>query len=211
MNRKTLLTAVLAAVIAGCGFHLRQPPVLPPVLQKLYIVSEAHDAEIVRELRRSLESESTAVLDDPTKATATLSIINVYESSRPLVLNRRGQPLMYQAAYSAEYTLVAGGVVLIPPEVQTLTRNYNFSVTNGIANEEQEASLYNQLAKEMAQLIIFRLQAVARGVPASATAPLPASTTHPPPIPAAPAATQIAPGSVTRVPPAVTHAPPMVN
>lgn len=199
MNARVVLAAAALASLVGCGFHLRQAPQLPPQLRSLYIASGGHNADLIRDLRRGLESETTTVLDDPTKARATLSIINVAHGSRPLVLNRHGQPLEYQVAYSAEYTLIADGVVLIPPEAQTLTRNYNYSASNAITDQEQEEALFGALANEMAQLIIFRIQAVAKSVPpAASTAPPPASAVS------APAAHAVSPAAVTAAPPAAT-------
>ena len=202
---------LLSTLLAGCGFQLRRPPELPPQMRSLYIVSAGHNADLIRELRRDLESGTTTLTEDPTQAGATLSIIDVIHTSRPLVLNSLGQPLEYQVAYTVEYTLLAGQVVLIPPEYQTLTRNYNYNVANSIGDQEQEQRLYTALAKEMAQLIMFRLQAVAKSLP-----PVPATslsstntTRSAPAVP--PPATQAAPAAASGVPPAVTHAPPMVD
>ncbi|HLW73672.1 MAG TPA: LPS assembly lipoprotein LptE [Gammaproteobacteria bacterium] len=207
MSGRYLLMSAALAMFAGCGFHLREAPVLPPEMRSLYIVSSGQNAELVRDLRRGLESETTSVLDDPTRATATLSIINVSQSSRALVVNRRGQPLEYQVAFTTSYTFIAGGVVLIPPEVLTLTRNYDYSVTNAIANQEQEDALFASLAKQMSQLIIFRIQAVARSLPPlPATAPLAASAAP------AQAAHDISHAPAIVVPPAATRPrPPVVE
>jgi LPS-assembly lipoprotein len=207
MNARIIAAAASLAVLAGCGFHLREAPQLPPQMRTLYIASGGHNAELIRDLRRGLESETTTVIDDPTQAAATLSIISVSHNSRALVLNRRGQPLEYQVAYSAEYTLIAGGVVYIAPEAQTLTRNYNYSVSNAIADQEQEDVLYSALTNEMAQLIIFRIEAVARSLP-------PVVSTAPKAASAAPAQTahDISPAPATAVPPAATRPrPPVVE
>lgn len=207
MNARLILVAASLASLSGCGFHLREAPHLPPQLRTLYIASEGHNADLIRDLRRGLESETTTVLDDPTRASATLSIINVAHGSRPLVENRHGQPLEYQVAYSAEYTLVAGGVVLIPPEQQTLTRNYNYSASNAITDQEQEEALFGALANQMAQLIVFRIQAVARSLP-------PVASSTPRAASAAPAqvAHDISPAPVTAAPPAATRSgPPAVE
>lgn len=205
MTRLPLPAALLLSVLlAGCGFHLRRAPELPPQMRNLYIVSEGHNADLIRELRRGLESGTTTLAEDPTQAGATLSIINVIHSSQPLVLNSLGQPLVYQVGYSVEYTLVAGQVVLIPPEYRTLTRNYNYSVANTISDQEQEKVLYNVLAREMAQLIIFRLQAVAKSLPPVPVAsPPPSHATRSAP----PLATRVAPAAASGVPPAVTRTP----
>lgn len=212
MIRPRLAAALLlSTLVTGCGFHLRRPPELPPQMRSLYIVSAGHNADLIRELRRDLESGATKLTEDPTQAGATLSIINVIHTSRPLVLDRLGQPLEYQVAYTVEYTLLAGQVVLIPPEYRTLTRNYNYNAANTIGDQEQEQMLYGALTKDMAQLIMFRLQAVAKSLPpVPATSPSPTNVTRSGPA-LVPPATRAAPAAASGVPPAVTRAPPMVD
>lgn len=207
MNARVIVAMASLAALTGCGFHLREAPQLPPQMRAIYIASGGHNADLIRDLRRGLESETTTVIDDPTQATATLSIIDVSHNSRALVLNRLGQPLEYQVAYSAEYSLIAGGVVYIAPEVQTLTHNYNYRVTNAIADQEQEDVLFSSLTNEMAQLIVFRIQAVARNLPpAVSTAPKAASAAP------AQAAHDISPAPASVVPPAATRPrPPVVE
>ncbi len=198
-SHRAAASLALGLLLSGCAYHLRKPPDLPPQMHKIYIASSGHDADIVRDLRRALASDQTEVVMDPTQASAVLSIISVQNTSRPLVLNRLGQPLVYQVQYRVEYTMVAGGVVLIPPEILNMDRDYNYSVANSIGNDEQEQSLYGALAQDMTQLILFRMQAVARNIP-----PLPATN----PVPAA--VTRL-PAAGTRAVPAATTAVPVVQ
>ena len=114
------------------------------------------------------------------------------------MLDHEGQPLVYQVTYSVEYTLLSGSVVLIPPEVLAQSRNYNYSVTNATSDQEQEEALYGELAHEMAQLIMYRLQAVARNLP-----PLPST--------AAPAATASSPAAATRAAPVAATTQPVLE
>ena len=202
--RRAGLVAGICLSLSACGFHLRQAPDLPPQLHAIYIASIGHNGDIIRELRRGLESDRTSIVADPTLATATLSIIRVSHDSRPFVLNVRGQPLQFQVAYQVEYTLVAGGVTLIAPETLVLTRNYNYKLSNAIGNEEQEEALFGQLSKDAAQLIIFRVEAVAKTLPpplSTAVRPAAAASRAAPAAMSSPAASSVA------APAAATHSP----
>lgn len=174
MKAATLAAAALL-VLGGCGLHFRQPPDLPPSMQQLYISSS--DAVLTRELRRSLTSGSTHIVTEPTEATATLAILRAQQLSRVLTVNNLGQPTEYEVAYQVDFSLQVGGAVLIPRQTLTLTRNYAYSVSNAVGNQEQANVLYGALSRDMAQLIVFRIEAAARNAPAAVTRAAPKAAT----------------------------------
>lgn len=189
-----LVAAVLLpALLAGCGFHLRQAPDLPVSMQRIYVAVPGGNGDLLRELRRGLESDDTEVLEDPTGATTILSIASVSRDSRPLSLNRRGVPLEYQVTTRVEFSMVVDGATVIEPQVVVMNRNYSYRVTNAISNEEQEAALRRSMAKDIAQFVIFRVVAAAKNLKGAYAAP--AAVTTPAP------ATQAVPAAATALPP----------
>lgn len=190
-------------MLSACGFHFRQAPDLPPSMRHIYIASPGGNGALLRELRRDLASDDTEILPTPLGATTTLSIIGVSRSSRPMALAQNGQPLEYQVTYQVEFSLLVQDTPILEPQTVDLKRNYTYSVTNAIANEEQEQNLEDALSRDIAQFIVYRVVAAARSLspslaalPSTAKAPAAASV-------AAPAAgTRSAPSAATR-PPAV--------
>lgn len=184
--RAAALTVCLAALslLSGCGFHLRRAPVLPPQLHALYIGGSA-STNLMRSLRRNLASDTTTIVDDPTLATATLDIRKASRSSTLLAISRSGQPLEYRVTYRVEFTLMVGNAVLIEPQTLALTRTYNYNIQDAIGNQEQEDALETTMETDLAQLIVFRIQAAAKSAlppvavpaPAKATVPTPAAAT----------------------------------
>lgn len=173
--------ALLTTLVAACGFHLHKAPELPAQMRVIYVSSTGHNADLVRELRRNLATEDTDVVLDPSTATATLSILRAAQSSRPLTFSYLGRPIEYEAAYQVEFSMIAGGVVIMPPQVLSLSRSYNFSASNAVGNEEQANAVFTALTHEMAQLIVFRIQAAAKSLaPAPSTAAKPAPASPPP-------------------------------
>jgi LPS-assembly lipoprotein len=160
---KPLPSFFLCLLIAGCGFHLRQPAQLPVSMQRTYIADFGSNRELVRALNRSLTTPTTSVTHEATTATAILKILNSKQSRRVLSVSNTGQPLEYQIAYEVEFSLItASGKTLLEPQVLTLTRNYNYSTTAIIGDSEQADLLYKALADNMAELIMFRIDAVNR-------------------------------------------------
>lgn len=157
---------VVCLLLVGCGFHLRQPAHLPAAMQRTYIVDSSGNTELVRELRRNLLTPTTSVTDDANSATATLNILNGRRFQRVLSVSNTGQPLEYQVAYQVQFSLTAPGKTLIAPQTLTLTRNYAYDIANTLGDTEQANVLYKAMEDNMAQLILFRLEAAGRGAAA---------------------------------------------
>ena len=159
-----LMTAV-PLLLAGCGFHLRRPAHLPAAMRHTYINDSGSDYELVRELRRSLVTPDTNVTDDATTATATLNILRSQRFQRVLSVSNIGQPLEYQVAYRVQFSLTAAnGKTLIAPQTLTLSRNYAYDIANTLGDTEQANVLYKAMQDNMAQLILFRIEAAGRAL-----------------------------------------------
>ena len=190
-------------LLTACGFHFRQAPDLPPSMRHIYIAAPGNNGNLLRELRRDLASDDTEIMPTPLGATTTLSILDVTHNSRPLALNRNGQPLEYQVTYQVEFSLLVQDITIMEPQTVDLRRNYTYSILNAIANEEQEKNLEDALSRDVAQFIVYRVIAAARSLPPSLAA-LPATT-------AAPAAASIKVPVITTMPaPTAATRPPAV-
>lgn len=159
--RFTLLMGT-TLLLAACGFHLRPPANLPAAMQHTYIADSGGNTELVRELHRTLTTPTTSVTTDATTATAVLNILNAREYQRVLSVSNTGQPLEYQVAYQVQFSLTAGGKTLIEPQKLTLTQTYSYSATNVLGDTEQAKTLYKALQDQMVQLIMLRIEAVAK-------------------------------------------------
>lgn len=173
----TITVASLALLLTACGFHLRGAPVLPAQMRAIYISGD--DALLVRDLRRALETGSSQVVDDPTRATASLNIIRATQSHTLLAISNTGVPLQYKVSYQVQFSLLVGNSMLIEPQTLVLSRTYNYNISDAIGNQEQEQGLYSTMAADMAQRITYRIQAAALSALPPGT-PAPASTTQAP-------------------------------
>lgn len=139
----------------------------------------------MRNLRRNLASDSTTIVDDPTLASAVLDISQASGSSTLLAISRSGQPIEYRVTYSVRFSLMVGNAVLIEPQTIALTRTYNYNIADAAGNEETEQALGNAMETDIAQLIVFRIQAAAKNALPPVAVPAPAKATVPAPAPAA--------------------------
>ena len=185
--------AALLGALSACGFHLRQPPNLPPQMRYIFIsITKDGGGNLMRDLRRNLATDNTTIVDDPGLATAYLKIDDVSRTSRLMAISGAGStagtPVEYRVTYQVEFSLLVGNRMLIEPQTLVLTRTYNYKIADAIGNQEQEEGLYNAMSVDMAQLIVFRIQAAARAasrlpvaapVPAKGTTAVPVAATRP--------------------------------
>lgn len=171
------LVVLLAGLLTACGFHLRRPPELPAEMGAIYIMSgPGDDPTLLRDLRRTLETGSSRVVDDATHATALLHIIQVSRYSTLLAVSNTGVPLEYKATYQVQFSLLVGNSMLIEPQTLVLSRTYNYNISDALGNQEQEQGLYSTMASDMAQRITSRIQAAAKAaLPPATAAPAPAT------------------------------------
>lgn len=153
---------LVTALLAGCGFHLRSSDDLPSVMQRTYLEVPSGNNGLVRELRRNLSTGAVTVTDDPTQATATLNILSARQIQRVLSVSNIGRPLEEEVAYQVQFSLSTPNGPLVAPQTLTLKRNYSYDEANALGDAEQAQVLYDALQHDMAQLILFRIEAAGR-------------------------------------------------
>lgn len=156
------LLPVTGLLLASCGFHLRSSSDLPPVMQRTYLVVPAGNNDLVRELRRSLSTDTISLTDDPDKATATLTVLSARQFTRVLSVSNIGRPVEEEVAYQVQFSLATPAGILIAPQTLILKRNYAYDEANVLGDAEQANVLYAALQRNMAQLILFRVEALNR-------------------------------------------------
>lgn len=156
------LVILLAAAVSSCGFHLRNNSDLPAVMQKTYLVVPGGNNDLERELRRNLSTDTISLTQDPTKATATLDILSAQKLRRVLSVNSLGRPVEQEVAYQVQFSLTTPKGILIAPQTLILKRNYAYDEANALGDAEQADVLYAALQRDMAQLILFRIEAIGR-------------------------------------------------
>ncbi|MGH8372386.1 MAG: LPS assembly lipoprotein LptE [Gammaproteobacteria bacterium] len=135
---------------------------LPSVMQRTYLVIPGGNDDLVRELRRNLSTDTVSVTEDATKATATLKVLSAQRLRRVLSVNSVGRAVEQEVAYQVQFSLSTPAGTLIKPQTLILKRNYAYDEANALGDAEQADVLYAALQHDMAQLILFRIEAIGR-------------------------------------------------
>ena len=154
---RAALAGVTAALLAGCGFHIRGRAQLP--FETLYIPGSN---PLVVELKRNVVAASkTRLVDSPGDAQAVLGFTKELREKVILSFNTTGRVSEYRLRYrvAIRVTDPQGGQVYLPTSEILLTRDMSYSDAQVLAKETEEAQLFREMQSDMVQQILRRLVA----------------------------------------------------
>ena len=192
--QRAAAAALLAAALAGCGFHLRGEGgnyTLP--FSSLY-VGLPESSPLAIDLKRNIRANGhTAVARVAKDAEASIEVLTDPEKTRTktiLSLNSNGRVRQYLLSYNIVFRITdKAGNELLGPTPINLQRPIDFNETQVLAKEQEEALLYKDMQTDLVQQMMRRMAAIKP----QAAVPAPASV---PPAPSAP-------GLVPNAPPVV--------
>ncbi|MBB3225547.1 LPS-assembly lipoprotein [Luteibacter sp. Sphag1AF] len=178
---RSLMTLATVALLAGCGFHLRQSAALPVGMEKIHLTVSGGGA-LDRDLRRALENSNATLVDKPGVDVAELVVTTAAFRTDTLTVSGTARVTEYAVHYHVEFNARAGdGTPLVAQQSVDMSREFSYDATNTIGSATQTEELQRSLVGDMVQSILFRLQA-AGAHPVKAVAPTPAP--EPAPVPA---------------------------
>jgi LPS-assembly lipoprotein len=160
---KALTALLAAALIAGCGFHLRGSATLP--FDTIYIPNAK--TGIALELKRNIEAGTNAkVVDDPKTADAILELTGEAREKIILSLTGTGRVREFRLRYRVNYRVHdAKGTDYIPTTVVQLSRDVTYNDAEILAKEAEEQLLFRDMQTDMVQQVLRRLSSVERPKP----------------------------------------------
>ncbi len=171
LPRRTWLAAAgSAALLAGCGFALRQTPVLP--FRRIALGGFAPRSPLADALRLRL-ADSAQVVDAPGQAEVVLQALVDKRERSVVASTAAGQVRELQLRVRFEFRLVSpGGRELIAPTELLLRRDMSYSESFALAKAQEEAELVAAMQDDIVQQVLRRLAQVNPASAASA-APTP--------------------------------------
>jgi LPS-assembly lipoprotein len=185
------------ALLAACGFHLRDALLLPSGMDAVRIASSNPDGQLEQQLAQALVRAGAKVVAEPPEAVktaesvddeapgvATLHIASEQSADTPISVDQYGRSQEFTLRYAVVFDLRhADGTDLVPRQAIELSRDYVSIPTNSAGTEGERDLLMRELRREMVSSILRRIDAVSRLQQAQGAA-VPASATEPEPVPA---------------------------
>ena len=158
--RAALVVLLCAALLPGCGFHLRGEYNVP--FASVYVAA-AGTSQVATRLQRELTNSPTKLTTAAKDAEAQLNIVEEKRDRLILSLSGAGRVREYQLKLTVRYQLVESkGAVAIPTSEIQLQRILTYDDSQVIAKQQEEAMLYQDMERDAAGQILRRMTAIKR-------------------------------------------------
>jgi len=168
---KPLLAAVLLlahGVLAGCGFQLQGSSPLPAGSSNIHLWTPDQLTPFAVELRHAIERSGGRIAATSSDADLVVRIRGDRSGRRVLSVSARNTPQEYEIYYNVEYSVERGGQEIVELQPLELVRNLNFDETQVLAKDREEVMLRDAMARDLALLVMRRLESLPPALPAPA-------------------------------------------
>ena len=153
--RRAGLLAAAAGVLAGCGFHLRQPPRMG--FARIALTGFGPRSPMAQELRRQLGA-SARVVDSSGQAEVVLHALDDVRERSVVASTAAAQVRELQLRVKFSFRAgTPGGRELIPRVELLLSRDLSYLETAALAKEMEEAELFREMQADVAEQVLRRL------------------------------------------------------
>jgi LPS-assembly lipoprotein len=157
-RRRHFVASAAAALLAGCGFQLRQPPSLN--FRSIALAGFAPRSPLADELKRSLV-KSVRVVDAPAQAEVVLRVLSDERSKSVVASTSAAQVREFQLHLKFEFRAeTAGGKELLPNAELLLSRDLSYSETQALAKEQEEGELFREMQTDVVMQVMRRLASI---------------------------------------------------
>jgi LPS-assembly lipoprotein len=182
--RRALIVATAAALVAGCGFKLRQPAQLP--FTRLCISGFKPASAMAEALRRALP-RSVAVVANPKDADVVLVAVEDRFDKTVAASTAAGQVREFRLRVTLRFRLdKPDGSPQLAEQRLELVRDMSYSETDALAKQVEEAGLVRDMRTDMAEQLLQMLAAAGQPSAASAASAPASAASAPPPAASAP-------------------------
>lgn len=167
---RMLLLLSLVAVTSACGFALRQPVELAPVLRTVQVQAPDTGTPLVRGLERELTAAGAQVVAAGS-GSAVLKIVSETFERNVISLDERAKVGEFQISYELRYEVLdAEGSSLLDTTPITLSRVYSFDEQQALGAAQEEELIRTELQRDAVRLVMERLARVRGGATSAAPA-----------------------------------------
>lgn len=160
-----LATLVLAtALLAGCGFHLRNALNLPADLGPVRVLAAERYSPLAEMLSDGLaRAGATPAPTDAAGNVATLQVVSEQWADTPISHDPFGRAQEYALRYAVVFSMQrADGSMAVPQQAVELSRDYLAPVVDSIGKASEREMLVTELRRDMAAAILRRVDAASK-------------------------------------------------
>jgi LPS-assembly lipoprotein len=159
MHRRAALLSASSALLAACGFQLRQTPPLP--MRSIALVGFKSNSPLAATLKQELERSGVALRDNPAQAEAVFDTLADAREKTVAASTAAGQVREVQLRVRLRFRLATpAGRLLLPASDLLLTRDMSYNETAALAKQQEELLLYRAMEDDIVSQVLRRLASV---------------------------------------------------
>ncbi len=157
---KYFQVVLFALLLQGCGFHLAGEGKFADELSNTHIQGASASKEMLRALEKSLRSNHINVVAAES-ATALLRILNEETERVVITVDSNGKAREFELLLRITFEVKRlDNTVLLDQQMIDLNRDFVFDKSDLLGANEEEQDLFNEMRKDAAKLIVYRLQTI---------------------------------------------------
>jgi len=164
MNLRLAVLALSAALLSGCGFHLRNALNLPADLGPVRVLAADPYSPLADMLAEGLQrAGAQAAPAEATDGVATLQVLSEQWADTPISNDQSGRAQEYALRYAVVFSLRrADGSTAVPQQAVELARDYLAPAVDSIGKASERELLVRELRRDMAAAILRRIDAASK-------------------------------------------------
>ncbi|MBN8262997.1 MAG: hypothetical protein J0L59_11790 [Xanthomonadales bacterium] len=164
MTRRLASFALAAALLSGCGFHLRNALNLPENLGPVRVVAGDPYSALADNLAEGLQTAGAqAAPAGAETGVATLRIVSEQWADTPISHDQFGRAQEFSLRYAVIFSMQrADGSVVVPQQAVELARDYLAPAVDSIGKASERELLVRELRRDMAAAILRRVDAASK-------------------------------------------------
>ncbi|MDH5424466.1 MAG: LPS assembly lipoprotein LptE [Gammaproteobacteria bacterium] len=161
------VSVILLLMLSACGFHLRGAYQLPAEMSSVYLSAKNSHSELLLDLRRTLQANGSLVIDDATRAKASLKIQSEKQTERVISVDSHGRASEYELKFDVIYSLsvvdeTEKTLFRINDRKLELIREYLYDSTAVLGTASEKSVLIRDMQRDASRLIMLQIQAAYR-------------------------------------------------
>lgn len=153
------LAGLLAATLAGCGFHLRGAAEVPPELSPVYIQADP-GSRVSSALQGFLAMSKVQLAPNPAEARLIVRILGESRSSRVAAVDRNGKVIAEELHLRVRFDVLGPDrTQRLEPQSLDLVRTYENPDVEVLGKQQEAELIYADLSEDAADRILMRLRA----------------------------------------------------
>jgi len=153
----------LCTCLVACGFHLRGAVEIADQYSPLYI-RQNKLFEVANDLKGLLRGSHIKLVEQPSQAKTEVTLISQVKRNRILSVDANGRAREYLLSYTLDYSMKATGLTLRTDKIE-LTRSLLFDANTVLAVNEEGKTLYRDMQRDAARLLLLKLNAYLKEAP----------------------------------------------